>query len=354
MKAGFFSPMPPAPTGVADYSAALFQAMRATGDIELNHGTPSLYHLGNNHLHREIYAHALERPGVAVLHDAVLQHFFLGALNEAAYVDEFIFNYGEWTRDLARGLWRKRAHSAVDPCYFEYPMLKRIATRSRAIIVHNPAAAEAVRRHAPDVRIIEIPHLFVAPDIPDATRFRESIGIAPDTLLVSVFGHMREAKRLPSIVRAMRKTGARLLIAGAFVSSDLERALAASLDDPRILRTSYLAEPDFWRYAAATDVCLNLRFPTAGETSGIGVRLMGIGKPVVFTAGAEIARIPENACLRVDAGPAEEEMLTDIIEWLARDRQAAQEIGKRAARHIAADHAIEKVAAQYWDALRRL
>ena len=28
--------------------------------------------------HREIYRQAIERPGVAVLHDAVLQHFFLG------------------------------------------------------------------------------------------------------------------------------------------------------------------------------------------------------------------------------------------------------------------------------------
>ena len=32
---------------------------------------------------------------------------------------------------------------------------------------------------------------------------------------------------------------------------------------------------------------------------------MGIGKAVVFTEGEEIARIPENACLRVDAGEAE-------------------------------------------------
>jgi glycosyltransferase involved in cell wall biosynthesis len=365
MKVGFFSPMPPAPTGVADYSAALLDALRRHGNVEVNdtHADASLYHIGNNHLHREIYSRALEHPGVAVLHDAVLQHFFLGALSEAAYIEEFVFNYGEWMRGMAEELWRNRARSASDSRYFEYPMLKRIATRSRAVIVHNPAAAAAVRRHAPDVRghltIWEIPHLFVPPPLPDSAdvlRLRAELGLGPRTLLVAVFGHMRESKRLPAVVRAVKAAWARgadvrLLIAGAFASSDLERASATLLGDPRILRTGYLSEPDFWLHASAADLCVNLRFPTAGETSGIAIRLMGIGKPVVFTAGEEIARIPENACLRVDAGAAEEEMLEQIIEWLAGDREAAKEIGKRAARHVAAEHGIERVAGMYWEAI---
>jgi glycosyltransferase involved in cell wall biosynthesis len=380
--------MPPAPTGVADYAAALFSALRRSGDVEL--GDPrgrskpdeiALYHIGNNHLHREIYQRALDHPGVVVLHDAVLQHFFLGTLEERGYAQEFVFNYGEWMRDMAGELWRNRARSAADPRYFAYPMLKRVAARSLGVIVHNPAAAAAVQRHAPDARVFEIPHLFDGPrsegarvdgprsegarvegprELPDTVetlRFRNALGLGPRTLLVSVFGHMRESKRLPSIVRAMNRVwdaggDARLLIAGAFASSDLERAAGAWLDDPRILRTGYLSEDDFWRYAAATDLCVNLRFPAACETSGIAIRLMGIGKAVVFTEGHEIARIPENACLRVDAGEAEEEMLARMIGWLAGDGEAAVEIGKRAAEHIAREHGIEKVAQQYWEAIR--
>src|ERR1039457_2274863 len=148
MTVGFHSPLPPAPTGVADYSAALLGALRQSGPVEPDAATADvhLYHLGNNHLHREIYARALRQPGVVVIHDAVLHHFFLGSLTEQQYVDEFFYNYGAWHTDLARSLWKARARSATDPRYFEYPMLKRIAEQSLVVIVHNPAAAEMVDR----------------------------------------------------------------------------------------------------------------------------------------------------------------------------------------------------------------
>jgi glycosyltransferase involved in cell wall biosynthesis len=273
-------------------------------------------------------------------------------LTAEQYVDEFIFNYGEWTRSLAEDLWTHRARSAADPRYFAWPMLKRIATTARAIIVHNPAAAAIVLRHAPDARVFEIPHLFVAPQVPsaiDTLRLRHDLGLGPRTLLLGVFGHQRESKRLPVVLRALARTNARLLIAGRFASSDLERSL--QLTDPRILRAGYLSEPDFWCYASAVDLCINLRYPTAAETSGIAIRLMGIGKPVAFSDGAEIARIPQNACLRIETGPSEEELLADYITWLAADREAAEEIGRHAAVHISEHHALGTVAARYWEAL---
>ena len=102
MTAGFFSPLPPARTGVADYAAALLTELRRHGRVEVApaHSDAALYHLGNNGLHAEIYRRAMASPGVVVLHDAVLNHFFLGQLSETGYVDEFVYNYGEWNRDL--------------------------------------------------------------------------------------------------------------------------------------------------------------------------------------------------------------------------------------------------------------
>ncbi len=364
MTVGYYAPLPPANTGVADYAEALLAAVQELGDMQVypRHFDVALYQVGNNQLHGEIYDRAIATPGVVVLHDAVLQHFFLGRMTEREYVQEFVFNYGEWTRSLAEDLWRNRARSAADPRYFEWPMLKRVACGARAVIVHNPAAAAMVRRHAPDARIVEIPHLFVKPEVRmevDTLRFRLELGLGARTLLVGLFGHQRESKRLPVVIRAMEKAwargaDARLLIAGTFASTDLERALEGRLSDPRILRAGYLPEQEFWRYAAAVDLCVNLRYPTAAETSGIAIRLMGIGKPVVFSRGEEIARVPENACLRVETGPAEEDLLAEYIVWLAGDREAGEEIGRRAREHVETHHALESVAARYWDVLKKL
>jgi len=357
-RVGYFAPLPPAPTGVAAYAHALLGAVRKHGRVEVNdrRADVALYQVGNNQLHRDIYRRAIDRPGVVVLHDAVLQHFFLGMVDERAYVEEFVYNYGEWTRGLAEDLWRSRARSASDPQYFKYPMLKQIATMSRAIIVHNPLAARAVQRHAPDARVIQIPHLFVPPELPhlvDMLRFRSELGLRPRTMLVGVFGHLRESKRLPVILRAIHRVwkngaDARLLVAGAFASSDLERAIAGLLNDARIIRVGHQSERDFWMYAAATDVVVNLRFPSAGETSGIAIRMMGIGKPVIFTAGEE----PANACVRADAAATEEEQLVAALMLVSCEREAAAEIGRKAALHIAREHAIARVAELYWDVLR--
>ena len=361
MTLGFHAPLPPAPTGVADYASALLDELRALGEVKVNSagGDVCLYHLGNNPLHRDIYRRALARPGVVVLHDAVLHHFLLGWLDRAAYLEEFAFNYGDWSRGLAAELWDERRRSAQDPRYFQYAMLRRVAESARAVVVHNPAAARIVAAHTPSARIVEIPHLFRPPAAvteAQAARWRQRHGIPPGAFLFGVFGHLRETKRLLAVLRAfagLRAAGANaaLLVAGEFVSRDLERAALPLLAGPGILRLGYLAERQFWLAASAVDACINLRSPAAGETSGILIRMMGLAKPVLVTAGEETARLPEDACLRVPAGLAEEPALAEYMMWLCESRVAAREIGLRAAAHIATHHAPSLVARRYWELL---
>jgi glycosyltransferase involved in cell wall biosynthesis len=322
----------------------------------------ALYHLGNNRLHAEIYHRALANPGVIVLHDAVLHHFLLGILDEPAYVEEFVYNYGEWNRGLARELWRGRASSATDRRYFDYPMLRRIVERSRAVVVHNPAAARVVTEHSAQARVVEIPHLFAMPPFAsggaDSIRWRQSAGIDPDRFLFSVFGYLRESKRLMAVLEAFAavhrefpKTA--LLVAGEFVSSDLERAALPLLSEAGIVRLPHLAERDFWLAAGAVDACINLRYPAAGETSGIAIRLMGLGKPVLMTESLECSRFPEDACIRIAPGPAERVSIRANMTLLAAMPHVATSIGQRAAAHIRAHHDASAIAKQYWETLQR-
>ncbi len=377
MTVGFFSPLPPAPTGVADYAAALLAGLRARGPVEVavgrrNSGTDSpgsrlpridctvpLYHLGNNGLHAAIYRRAIQEPGVVVLHDAVLHHFLLGQLPEAGYIEEFVYNYGEWNRGLAEDLWRARASSSSDPRFFEYPMIRRAVESARAVVVHNAAAARMVRAHVPAARVEEIPHLFAPPPLPsaaEAMRFRQRLGVPADAFLFGVFGYLRESKRLMAVIESFReaRTGCprlALLVAGGFVSADLERAAAPLLSGPGIFRLPHLSERDFWLAASAVDACINLRYPAAGETSGIAIRLMGIGKPVLVTEAEETSAFPPDACVRIPPGPSERPSLRAHMILLPSANDMAGEIGRRAAAHIRSCHAINLVSDRYWQLL---
>jgi glycosyltransferase involved in cell wall biosynthesis len=171
-----------------------------------------------------------------------------------------------------------------------------------------------------------------------------------------VFGYLRESKRLPAVLEAfadLHRENPRtaLLVAGEFVSTDLERAVEPRISGAGVVRLGYLVEREFWLAAAAVDACINLRYPAAGETSGITIRLMGIGKPVMVTDAAECARFPEDACLRIAPGVAERESLRQHMILLTSISEVARAIGQRGAAHVGAHHRVELIGKQYWDLL---
>src|SRR5207248_7508890 len=181
--------------------------------------------------------------------------------------------------------------------------------------------ARIVRRHAPATPVIEIPLLYADP--PFAIE-RRRLGSA---YVFGIFGYLRESKRIMTAIRAFQKVRAArpastLLLAGEFLSRDLARAMAPVLHSPGILHRGHMTEREFWAAAEAADACVNLRYPSAGETSMVEVRLMGMGKPVLVSAGEDTSRYPGDACLRVDTGAAEEEMLAEymlslrLLPWL--------------------------------------
>jgi hypothetical protein len=84
MRVAFFSPLPPARSGIADYSEALLGSLRYLAEIEpiSSAGQPfdpqgydiALYQIGNNRYHDFVYETALRHPGVVVMHESNLHH----------------------------------------------------------------------------------------------------------------------------------------------------------------------------------------------------------------------------------------------------------------------------------------
>jgi glycosyltransferase involved in cell wall biosynthesis len=357
----FHSPLPPERTGVADYSATLLPELERLAQVIVNPTGPTpgldLYHIGNNGFHYNAYQQALARPGVVVLHDAVLQHFFLGHLSREAYLEEFLHNYGEWYRPFAGQLWEDRNKASSDARFFEWPLLRRLAERSLGLIVHNAAAEQAVRRHAPKAKVIVIPHLFTPPPEPDpldvaALRAQWTASAPVGVTVIGIFGYLRETKRIPAIFNAFeraRMRGAKLalLVAGEFLSKGLEDSLRTRLAQPGVIRRGFVEEDEFWLQAHAVDACVNLRVPSAGESSGIAARLMGIGKAVFLTEGAEVAHFPAGSYFPVSAGREEEAELEALFLLIARHPELTREMGRLARAHVEREQAVDRVAAEY-------
>ncbi len=355
------SPLPPAPTGVAEYSARIGAELARHAPVTLLAPAEAgrarqfervIYQIGNNGLHAPVYRAALAHCGVVELHDAVLHQLLLGALTRREYEDEFAYNEGEDKRPLGAALWNERALSGADERFFRYPLLRRLVESAAGVIVHNPGArrrAAAVESHP---EIWEIPHYVEAPArslFASDEELRDRWSIPAGGFVVACFGHQRPTKRLRSVLEARRRLGSDclLLIVGDFVEREYERALGALLESPGVMRIPYVSDDDFWRLAFLTDVCVNLRYPSVGETSATAMKLMAAGKPVVVTRGEESAAVPDGAVVRIDSGEPEVEMLTECLLWLRRDPDVRAAIGREAAAHMQAAHSMTAVIQKY-------
>jgi glycosyltransferase involved in cell wall biosynthesis len=190
------------------------------------------------------------------------------------------------------------------------------------------------------------PHLVAAK--------RADLGIPADAVVIGCFGYMRPPKRLHSLLEAFGRMEARcrLLVVGEFVSSGYEASLDKLFRNPRVVRLPYAPEQEFGLLAALTDICVNLRYPSVGETSGVAMKMMAAGKAVLVTGGEEYARFPELAVVRIDSGESEIEMLAHYLYALASDAEMRALIGANAAAYVREHHALERVAGAYLDVIR--
>lgn len=159
MRIALYSPLPPAASGIADYTATLLPAMRAHATVEMaGSGDIALYQIGNNPDHIEAYETALTEPGIVVLHEANLHHLIAALTIKRndwdAYLRECEFDGGPEALAFAR---RVRALE-VGPDYDGVPMLRRLLGRARGLIAHSDFVIERARAAGFTGPAAKIPH----------------------------------------------------------------------------------------------------------------------------------------------------------------------------------------------------
>ncbi|MDI9632412.1 MAG: glycosyltransferase [Acidobacteriota bacterium] len=386
LRLDYVSPLPPVRSGIADYSRDLLPhlaplcelrllllpdqeveaeltARYATAPLGTPHeGRVPLYQMGNNRYHLAVHAAAMTEPGVVVLHDLVLHHFLLdrtvGKGDAAAYRTELARDHGWIGETVARPV---RFGGFSNAAQFALGARRTLARRQRGLIVHSAWAAAELRAEDPELAVRAVPMGIPLPPAADEAtglRFRERLGIPADAPLIGSFGFQTPIKRTETVIRALAAPGlerVHLLVAGElspYVFYDRE-ARAAGVA-ARVHLTGFLPYDELEAAIAAADLALNLRYPSAGETSASLLRVLAVGRPVIVSDYAQFAELPAEVAVRVAPGEGESGRLAAAMRELLAAGERLAGMRRAARRYVAAEHDPARAASLLRDAIADL
>lgn len=384
LRLAYFSPLPPARSGIADYSAALLPALARRAELTVYAPDPeevspslrqthavrpaavyaeerwehdaALYQMGNSTHHEEVYRKARRYPGVVVLHDYGLHHFVanrtIGRDDYAGYVREMGYSLG---MEGVRQAWAIRYGEAAHPLT-DVSLNDRLVDLSLGVIVHSRYAQQMLHRDHPERPAYVAPHLHFTNK---GRSRRHELPWPEEAVIFGSFGQITAGKRVEDALRAFTRLRrsipkVRYLIAGeAQDDVDLEDLLAELDLGEDVVCTGYVKKlEDFVGWVNTADVIVNLRDPTVGETSGTALRGLGAGRPVIVYDHGWYSELPDEAVLKVP--PRDQEALLAAMRLLTENLKERQRRGERGRAYVVKEHNPERAADAYIEAIVRI
>lgn len=400
----FVTPLPGSPSGIADYSLDVVEALGDRYAVDFYTGQDTIerdrlpsgcgvflapllperharepyrlivYQLGNSLEHACVYDLLARLPGLLVLHDLVLHHsrarMFLesaaarayaadpssATLRDAAltalqgYRDELAHSYP----DVAERLAETHLNTVGTLLPYAYPLFRLPVEAARRVVVHNEFMARTLRADVPQVPVVRVPmpmrRRIVDPK--DVLDLRSRLGLTPEHLVVGCFGRLTPEKRVVSVARAVARASAtlpslRLLLVGDVpdqetLRAQLERVGVAA----RTIVAGRVPFDELGNYMEAADIAAHLRYPTARETSAALLRLLAQGRPTIISDLEHQAEIPAEAVLRIDVSDEEGEVTRALLRLGERPELRAR-LGRAAAEYVRREHSFERTGAAW-------
>lgn len=329
-KVALVSPLPPEQSGIADFTAELVPLFSTHWDITLIHpikrasgrGTLNrvavespewllrnwrdfdfvLYMFGNSPHHNFSYELLRRIPGIVVLHDVFLSSFFHWRSTQPGMERDFeralVETHGLRALDTL-SISRERAAEAWQS---NWPVLKR----ATGVLVHSRHArtlllAESHRR-MPRVEVTQLPK--AAASETNKEHARRKLGIPRDAFVVSSFGFIQDTKRSREIVvgflesELAKSEHSLLYLVGAcpngVYGEELRDFLAAHDVDGRVRITGYVSLERYEHFMAATDMVVQLRTNSRGESSAALAGCLTKGLPALVNRHGSFSEFPEN------------------------------------------------------------
>jgi glycosyltransferase involved in cell wall biosynthesis len=409
LRVAWFSPLPPAPSGIASYSAEILPLLDGpdsgcsidrfvdrSGSL-IGAGTPGVaavprvfsahdfvwkqqrapydlvvYQLGNAPWHDYMWAYLARYPGLVILHDVRLHHararHLLSRQRFDDYRREFRYNHPE----APGGVEEYAVEGLSGSIYYFWPMLRVVLRTARLVAVHNAGAAGDLREQYPDIRVetirMGVPDGRLPPDTEADSRARlcRDLRIPERAIVFMAFGRVTAEKRIEPILRALaavvaRGVNAHLVLVGEADGFPLLASLVAGYRlGERVQVTGHIADDRVAGHLAAADACLCLRWPTAGETSASWLRALAAGRPTVVTALAHLADVPtldatswrpshpsrDPAAISIDLLD-EDTALVEAMSRLAVDQDLRNDLGRTGYAYWSREHTLEQMREDY-------
>ena len=306
----------------------------------LNQADAHIYNIGNNATyHRAIFDIARQAPGIIVLHDTRLQHFFARysetpGEDRAFYLDSMRRTHGPAAlADAERWL---AGEETLDTLVDRYPMAAATLGRALAAVVHNPAERQALAGQT-RMPVFHLPLAFDAGPAPE----RGEPGATLRLVLFGFLGPNRRIAQVLDVIAALPDRDVRLDIYGALDEPEPVDMQIGQLGlSDRVSRHGYVPEAVLRAALLRADLAINLRYPSMGEASGSQLRIWSAGLPSVVTRTGWYAGLPEDAVFFVEPD-REAETLATHLSALRQDRGRFQRAGARGRQIAASRHTPE-------------
>ena len=389
-KIAYFSPLPPIQSGISDYSVDILNEISQYFDIDVyidkgytyncklaeniqvfcyTQFSPEsycniVYQMGNSFLHTYMIPYIQRYPGVVVMHKMNLHALAFAISGQKG-------KYGEYKKIIAFDYPQEQASIYIQGVKdgstavrdHDMPVNGFVTSNANGVIVHSKTAREELLRRNIGLRVKTIPSYVTISPLQDSAESKQRCSIQPSDMVIASFGIMATRKRTVQIAKAFsicvqKHPNIRLLLVGQNFDVPIEDLLnefdKTGIGD-RVTITGFVDDIDtFCNYIDASDICVNLRYPEYGESSGLLMRFLGRGRAIITTDIGSFAEIPDDCCIKVPPPVqmdenTEVQLLADAMLSLIEDDVMRMQLQRNARKYAESYLDIRKIGKQYAD-----
>jgi hypothetical protein len=303
-----------------DYYIGKFHNLRVSNVYNFKSKT-NIYLLANNPPHRFLFEAFIKNPGVVVFHDISLYWLMKQVLSTKFVIETELSGQNSNLIEMALESNNPRISSmAIHGIYFNNFVIEK----AHGSFVHSKHAAYSLKlKNKNRKKIFEI-------NIPDNNDIYNSIISKKDNfrtqknafINISIFGYMSSYKNIYEFLQSLKKLNSNLgknlniNIIGNWDPTYKSLCQALLKDLSEIMRITlidkYVSDSELESFYNYSDIIINLRYPTCGETSGILSETINLNKIIVVTKIGSF--IHSENLIKVDIGKSIDEYVKNIAE----------------------------------------